>query len=77
MEILYDIFKFVHLLSIVTWVGMLIFFSFVAAPSIFKVLPRESAGDVVGSIFPKYWLLGYLCGALSILSLGFYDGLHD
>lgn len=45
------------------------FFSFVAAPSIFKVLPRETAGDVVGDIFPKYWLIGYVCGSLALVSI--------
>lgn len=62
-----QILRFIHLMSITLWVGMLIFFSFLAAPSIFKVLPRETAGDVVGHIFPKYWLVGY---AASVLSLG-------
>lgn len=49
------------------------FMTFVAAPSIFKVLPREKAGDVVGEIFPKYFLLEYACCLLVILSaLGVY-----
>lgn len=54
-------------MSLVIWIGGIIFFSFFAAPSIFKVLDRELAGDVVGDIFPKYWFLGYVC---SIVSLG-------
>lgn len=61
--------KFVHLLSISAWMGMLIFFSFFAAPSIFKVLPRETAGDVVGDIFPKYWAVGYVSGISALGSL--------
>lgn len=49
------------------------FMTFVAAPSIFKVLPREKAGDVVGEIFPKYFLLEYSCYLLVILTaLGIY-----
>ena len=64
-----DIVKFVHLLSIVVWLGMLLFFTFLAAPSIFKVLPREAAGAVVGDIFPKYWAVGYVAGALSLITL--------
>ena len=39
----------------VIWVGMIVFFTFFAAPSIFKALPRELAGEVIGHIFPKYW----------------------
>ncbi len=44
------------------------FMTFVAAPSIFKVLPREKAGDVVGEIFPKYFLLEYTYCLLVILT---------
>ncbi len=58
--------KFVHLLSVSVWVGMVVFFTLVATPAIFKSLPREAAGDVVGVLFPKYWAVGY---ALSFLSL--------
>ncbi len=59
--------KFMYLLSLSIWAGTLVFFSFFVAPSIFKVLPREQAGEVVGDIFPKYWIVGYVC---SILTLG-------
>lgn len=58
--------KFAHLLSVSVWVGMVVFFTLFATPAIFKSLPRETAGDVVGVLFPKYWAVGY---ALSFLSL--------
>ena len=45
------------------------FFSFIAAPSIFKILPRETAGDVVGDIFPKYWMIGYICSITALLTI--------
>ena len=65
--------KFLHLFSLVVWVGTIVFFSFFAAPSIFKVLPRQGpgvvAGEVVGAIFPKYWLVGYFSGVLSVVTL--------
>lgn len=61
--------KFVHLASIIIWLGSIVFFSFFAAPSIFKVLPRETAGTVVGDIFPKYWMVGYACGLAALASL--------
>ncbi|MFZ3073187.1 MAG: DUF4149 domain-containing protein [Thermodesulfobacteriota bacterium] len=63
------IIKFLHLLSMSIWVGSIVFFSFFAAPIIFKKLPREVAGDVVGGIFPKYWAIGYAGGAVSLLTL--------
>ncbi len=61
--------KFIHLMSLVTWIGGMLFFSFLAAPSIFKVLPRETAGKVVGDLFPKYWMMGYVCSLVSLLTL--------
>ena len=60
---------FIHLMSLVVWIGSMIFFSFFGAPSIFKVLGRELAGDVVGDIFPKYWLIGYVCSTTALGSL--------
>lgn len=61
--------RFLHLLSLVAWMGGIMFFSFIAAPSIFKVLPRETAGDVVGDIFPKYWLMGYVCSITALATV--------
>lgn len=62
-------FRFLLLISMAVWVGMLIFFTFFITPSIFKVLPRELAGDLVGALFPKYWMIGYAAGVLSLLSI--------
>ena len=60
---------FIYILGLVCWVGSIIFFSFFAAPAIFKVLDREKAGELVGVIFPKYYLLGYVCAAVTLPSL--------
>lgn len=61
--------KFAHFFSIAIWFGSLVFFSFFAAPSIFRSLSREDAGKLVGLIFPKYYMVGYVCGFLAITSL--------
>ena len=63
------IIKFIHILSLVVWLGGMIFFSFIAAPGIFKSLPRETAGDVVGIIFPRYWIMGYVCSITAITTI--------
>lgn len=65
------IIKFIHLSSLVVWFGGIVFFSFIATPGIFKVLTRETAGDVVGEIFPKYWLIGYICSTTALLTLAY------
>lgn len=68
--------KTVYSLSLIFWIGSVFFFSFLAAPSIFKVLPRELAGDVVADIFNKYYYLSYICGAAALftLSVSIYKG---
>ncbi len=58
--------RFIYLLSIALWIGGMAFFSFMAAPSIFTVLPREDAGKVVSDIFPKYYWQGIICGAIAL-----------
>ncbi len=59
--------KFLFLLSLTFWLGSIFFFSLVAAPSIFKVLPLETAGDLVSDIFPKYYCIAYVCGGIALV----------
>ena len=56
--------NFIYLLSLVCWIGSIIFFSFFVAPVVFKNLEREKAGELVGIIFPRYYMIGYVCGIL-------------
>ena len=67
--------NFIYLLSLVCWIGSIIFFSFFVAPVVFKSLEREKAGEVVGIIFPRYYKLGYICGALILLSFLMTDNV--
>ncbi len=60
--------EFIYLAAIAIWLGSLVFFSFVAAPTLFRALPPEMAGDGVAAIFPLYSRLGVACGALAALS---------
>lgn len=61
--------NFIHLLSLVMWMGSIIFFSFFTAPAIFRLLDRQKAGEVVGAIFPKYYGIGYICSVLAAATL--------
>jgi hypothetical protein len=63
------IFKFIHLFSLMVWFGGVIFFTGLVAPTMFSTFPREQAGDVMGAIFPVYYLMGYGAGILAMLSL--------
>jgi len=57
--------RYLMLLSLVVWIGGLIFFAFVLAPAAFSVLPtRHLAGNVVGrSIDILHWM-GIFCGLI-------------
>ncbi len=63
-----QIINFVYLLSLVSWLGAIIFFSFFTAPAVFKTLDRPTAGNLVGVIFPRYYFLGYLCCTLLLIT---------
>ncbi len=56
-------------LSISIYVGSVIFFSFFTAPTLFRELPKEMAGNVVSKIFPNYYLLGYFTLIIAFISL--------
>jgi putative copper export protein len=60
--------EFIHLAAVSVWVGSLVFFSFVAAPALFRHLSPEAAGEAVSHIFPLYYRLGAICGAAGALS---------
>jgi len=61
--------RFLMLLSLVVWLGGLIFFSFVVAPTLFSVLPtRHLAGSVVNrSLGALHWM-GLVSGVVFLIS---------
>jgi len=58
--------RFVLLLALGLWIGTVACFSFLVAPVVFTVLGPAQAGDVVGAIFPAYYRVGAVAGALSV-----------
>ena len=63
---------FIYLLAIACWLGGMVFFSLFTAPVIFRLLPRAEAGTVVAGIFPRYYLLGYVAGAIALVLAGYF-----
>ena len=61
--------RFLMLLSLIVWMGGLIFFSFVVAPTVFSVLPaRHLAGSVVSrSLSALHWI-GIVSGIVFLVS---------
>lgn len=58
-----------RLLTVVVWVGGIIFFAFVLAPVAFSLLPSQHmAGTVVGGTLRVLDIVGLVCGAVFWLS---------
>lgn len=68
--------RFLMLLSLVVWIGGIIFFAFVVAPTVFTVLPtRHLAGQVVGrSLTTLHWM-GLISGIVYLFTSMFYSRL--
>ena len=57
--------RFLMLLSLVVWVGGIIFFAFVVAPALFSILPtRQLAGNVVTRCLGAMHWMGVGCGVM-------------
>jgi hypothetical protein len=60
--------RVVHLLALGLWIGSVVFFSLIVAPTLFGTLGRETAGRAVSAIFPRYYGFGGVCGIAALLS---------
>jgi hypothetical protein len=58
---------FIYLLALVVWLGGMVFFTAIIAPVVFKLLPTAEAGKLVAGLFPRYYVLGYIAGAVSLI----------
>jgi uncharacterized membrane protein len=65
--------KFLQLLTLILWIGSIVFFSAVVAPSVFGVLSpvaggRHFAGDIVSrSLGALHWM-GLVCGIIFLIA---------
>jgi hypothetical protein len=62
--------KWLYLLGLGTWLGSVIFFSAVVAPTVFQVLTREDAAKLQRKIFPRYYLVGLVCALTGVVCVG-------
>ena len=65
--------KSLYLYSLTLWVGSMFFFTAVGAPAAFKILKKEEAGKYTGSVFPKYFGIGYILGLAALVSFYLFD----
>lgn len=65
------------LLALIIWIGGIIFFAFVLAPTVFAVLPtRELAGNVVNPSLARLHWIGLICGLVFLLCSIIYNQLR-
>ena len=56
--------------------GTMLFFSFVIAPVIFKVLDAKNAGKFVRKIFPHYYLINLIVLSIAVLLLLYISSVN-
>ena len=59
----------IYRLAVSFWVGGAAMFTFVLTPIIFKVNDRDTAGKIVGTLFPGYFKWGLACGVVALASI--------
>jgi len=66
--------RFLMLLALVVWIGGIIFFAFIEAPTLFTVLPSTRlAGDVVSPSLSKLHWMGLISGIVFLVCSLFYN----
>ena len=64
----------IYRLAVTFWVGGVAIFTFVLTPIIFKANDRDTAGRIVGALFPGYFRWGLACGAVALVTLAIQRG---
>lgn len=59
--------EMLYQLAVSFWAGGYALFTFVLTPMLFKAESRDSAGRIVGILFPGYFRWGLACGAIALV----------
>ncbi len=59
----------IYTVLLALWVGGISLFTFVVTPDIFRSYSRDAAGEIVGKLFPHYFLFTLLISILALLVL--------
>jgi hypothetical protein len=60
--------RYLLVIAWAAWLGSVVLFSFVVAPTAFGALGREGAAPLMRAIFPRYYLAGLVSGGLMLLA---------
>lgn len=66
----------VYIVALACWFGGIVFFSFFTAPAIFIHLPKAEAGQLISVIFPRYYMLGYVAGTISVVLAVYFTAVR-
>ena len=55
------------------WIGVIVFFSAIIAPTVFKTLDEKSAGVFLRAFFPKYYLFAIVIGLAALASIMIFN----
>ena len=58
---------FIYLLALALWVGGGTLYTFVMTPAIFAAYPRNTAGEIVGTMMPHYFLFQFAAAGVAAL----------
>jgi hypothetical protein len=58
----------VLLITVGVWLGAMVFFASVVAPTVFGTLEPQLAGQMIRRVFPRYYLFGLICLSLATLA---------
>ncbi len=58
-------------LATAVWVGSIVFQSAIVAPSVFTALESSDASRFLRRLFPSFFRLGIVCGAIMTLGFGY------
>jgi L-lactate permease len=56
------------LIAVGVWLGAMVFFASVVAPTVFGTLEPQLAGHMIRRVFPRYYLFGLICLAVASLA---------
>jgi len=65
-----ELVKLVYLVALSGWVGSIVFFSAVVAPTVHRTLDSDNAVRLIWQLFPKYYLIGITAAGVGILCVG-------
>jgi hypothetical protein len=62
------VFRYLLVASWAVWLGSIVFFSFVVAPTAFHALGRDGAAPLMRAVFPRYYMVGLISGAIMLVA---------